>query len=109
MTSSNWVRACLPAAVLAVLVCALVAGAPAPAKAADDIPVNLTISNSTDNNVSIYWITHEGGLRFYKSLGARQSYTQPTYAGHQWVAVFNGTGVRRTFIAPAYDATWALR
>jgi hypothetical protein len=73
------------------------------------IPVNLTIVNATDNSITIYWKNFQGQLVFYKSLDPEGSYVQPTYSSHEWVAVFNGTGVQRRYIMPTYDATWTLQ
>jgi hypothetical protein len=74
-----------------------------------ELPVNLTIENTYDNTVTIYWVNRQGQLQYYKTLGARESYLQQTYSTHKWVAVIEGTGVRQTFITPQFDSVWSIR
>src|SRR5688572_9891651 len=80
-----------------VLSLAVVFALPVSRAEANEVPMALTVRNSTDNYVSLHWVNHQGNLQFYKSLGPRQSYVQPTYSSHKWIATFEGTGVQRTF------------
>jgi len=45
---------------------------------------DLTISNSSDRNIAIYWVDYEGEEQYAKRLTPGQAYTQPTTVGHVW-------------------------
>jgi hypothetical protein len=72
------------------------------------IAVNLTIINGSSNNATIYWKNPAGQMIFYKNLAAGESYLQPTYSTHEWVAVFDN-GTSQNFIMPNQDMTWTIR
>jgi hypothetical protein len=73
------------------------------------VAVTLTVVNNTDTAATLYWVNPQGELKRYATVEPQQSYDQPTYSTHQWVAVFAGSGEQLTFTAPRSDATWDLR
>jgi hypothetical protein len=47
---------------------------------------SVTFVNKGPESRRIFWIDARGQRKFYKEIGPGQSYTQPTFAGHPWIA-----------------------
>jgi hypothetical protein len=48
-------------------------------------------------------------LKFYRKLGAGESYEQNTFAGHRWVAVFADGKGGSYFSAPRSTGSWTIQ
>lgn len=71
--------------------------------------VNLTIVNSADGPVDLYFIDASGSQVYYATIGAGQTYVQSTFVGHNWVLKdlngyflepINGTGAQTVTYGP---------
>ena len=64
------------------------------------VPANIHFANSAFRPLKIYWLDFKGHRKLYKTLQHGQSYIQPSYAKHVWVAVDDsGACVGGPFIA----------
>lgn len=49
--------------------------------------LHVDFSNTTDDDVSLYWLDFHGSRVHYNDLAPGESYRQQTYVTHPWVAV----------------------
>jgi hypothetical protein len=47
---------------------------------------SITFVNKGPESRRMFWVDAAGKRKFYKEIGPGQSYTQPTFAGHPWIA-----------------------
>jgi Ca2+-binding RTX toxin-like protein len=45
---------------------------------------NLTITNSADGPIDLWWVNLSGTLVYYSTIQPGQTYVQPTFVGHNW-------------------------
>jgi Ca2+-binding RTX toxin-like protein len=70
---------------------------------------SFTFVNSGEATVSLYWIDNAGQLVFYDTVASGESYVQPTYGGHNWVAYDTATNKPAMYLGnPANGATITL-
>ncbi|HOS91954.1 MAG TPA: DPP IV N-terminal domain-containing protein [Armatimonadota bacterium] len=67
----------------------------------------VTIRNTLDEPVGIYWITFEGDLRKYHDLEPGQEVRQHTYVGHLWEAQ-TGAGTVSRYTASTREPVWEV-
>jgi von Hippel-Lindau disease tumor supressor len=67
---------------------------------AGDISTHFTFSNTTSDNLSIYWLDYTGKRVKYYDLAKYSQYTQQTYVSHPWVVV-NSQGRCIEVVLPA--------
>lgn len=49
------------------------------------VATNLTITNSADGPIQLWWIDFTGTPQFYETIQPGDTYVQPTFEGHNWV------------------------
>ncbi len=69
---------------------------------------NITIKNSLDETVVIYWLNFEGELQKYHDLKPGAEIKQHTYVGHEWEAEADGAIVSH-YAASKTDPVWEIR
>jgi len=47
--------------------------------------IHVKFNNMTNSRVSTFWINYQGVETHYATIKPRDSYTQQTYTGHEWV------------------------
>ena len=55
------------------------------ASAAGGAAVNLTVTNTTDGDIQLWWIEQSGALVFYETIAPGGSVVQPTFVDHNWL------------------------
>ncbi|WP_292290333.1 Hint domain-containing protein [Marivita sp.] len=45
----------------------------------------LTVTNSADGPIELWWINGAGGLQFYRTIQPGETYSQATFEDHNWV------------------------
>ncbi|MEL6968439.1 MAG: hypothetical protein AAGM04_13760 [Pseudomonadota bacterium] len=48
--------------------------------------MTMRVVNDSSEPADLYWVDFRGNLKFYKRIFQRDVFTQPTYAGHLWIA-----------------------
>lgn len=71
--------------------------------------VKITVANSSNRPLKIYWLDYQGGMKFYRDLTPGQSYVQATYVSHPWIAV-DGSGrcAGGAFLPGQHGTTWEI-
>jgi hypothetical protein len=70
---------------------------------------SITFDNQSGTTVSIYWLDFEGNRVSYFTLPAGQSYVQPTWLTHPWVAVNDSNECLGYTISDQLDKTYVIR
>lgn len=69
-----------------------------------EVPATIHFANSTFRTVRIFWVDFKGNRKLYKTLKHGESYVQPSYAKHMWLAVDeSGACVDGPYIAKPND------
>jgi hypothetical protein len=81
---------------------------PAPPSKAESTPTAITIVNTGATTIYIRWFDFEGGETTYTTLGAGQSYVQPSYKTHAWISRDDRSRCLSTFVSQASRETWTI-
>lgn len=74
-----------------------------------DRSVKVSVKNAGAGEASLYWVQPDNSLKFYRKLGAGESYEQNTFAGHRWIAVFADGKGGSYFSAPRSTGSWTIQ
>ncbi|HWN23396.1 MAG TPA: hypothetical protein VNP93_15570, partial [Gaiellaceae bacterium] len=72
-------------------------------------PSQITFVNSSGTTVDIYWLDYEGDRVHYATLTAGQSYAQPTWLTHPWVAVDKAGNCLGYVLSEALEQTYTIQ
>lgn len=86
---------------------------PAPASKPDDsptavTPTAITIVNTGTTGIFIQWIDPEGAAKTYTTLSPGQSYRQPSFKTHVWMARDERSRCLSTFVSETAAETWVI-
>ena len=69
--------------------------------------MSLTFANQTDGEVRVQWLDYSGNRVHYNTLAVAESYTQPTFLTHPWIAL-DADGNCLGLWLPESDGLWAI-
>lgn len=68
-------------------------------------PTTITFVNRGPESRRMFWIDHAGQRKFYREIGPGQSYRQPTFVGHPWIAAREDDRCQTVVIAASAPMT----
>jgi hypothetical protein len=71
--------------------------------------VTLTIKNTLDSTISIYWLDYEGGREYYHDIEPGKELDRSTFPGHYWVIVDSGDKALGIYKTPDEAATITVK
>ena len=81
---------------------------PALPSKAESTATTITVVNTGPTTIFIRWINFEGGETSYTTLPPGQSYVQPSYKTHAWIARDQRSRCLSAFVSEAARETWTI-
>jgi len=81
---------------------------PAPPSRSESATTAITIVNTGPTTVFIRWIDFEGGETSYATLAPGQSYVQPSFRTHVWIARDQRSRCLSAFVSKIAGETWTI-